>query len=170
VAAQSDLIVAGLPEGVLVGIILLVLNQAFKAFLWTVRARRRHLAGVWHQTSPDPRGVQEQLRWDQVHLHTLGSWIWGYVKRQEPSEEQPKRWRFLGRISGAQLSGCFWTIDIHSNPRSHGTFHLQMVDPDTWVGRYTTAVGIRDQSNAVTQELKDLPLEWTRQRPRRDAS
>jgi hypothetical protein len=170
VAAQSNSFLTRLLEATLSGLVALLLVWAFRACLQKVRARRRHLAGIWCQTSPDPRGVQEVLRLDHLYVHNIGSWIWGYVKRQEPPEEQPKRWRFRGRVSGSLIIGYFWTTDMHSNPRSYGTFHLQMFDPFTWVGRYTTAVGTGSSSTAVTQELKDFPLEWTRERPRRDPS
>jgi hypothetical protein len=161
-AARSDPLLVDLLIAILSGLVTILLVRAVAAVLRIGRARRRHLAGVWYQTSPDPRGVQDVLRVDQVHLHTFASWIWGYVNRQAPAEERPKRWRFRGRVSGPLIFGYFWTTDIQSNPRSCGTFHLQIVDPFLWVGRYTTAVG-RAESSIVTQELKDLPLEWARE-------
>jgi hypothetical protein len=71
-----DLLIATLS-----GLVTILLVRAVAAVLRIGRAPRRHLAGVWYQTSPDPRGVQDLLRVDQVHLHTIASWIWGYVNR-----------------------------------------------------------------------------------------
>jgi hypothetical protein len=169
VAASSGSLILDLLIAILAGLMTLLLVRALATLVRIGRARRGHLAGTWYQTSPDPRGVQRMLRVDQVHLRTFASRIWGYADRQAPAEEQPKRWRFRGRVSGALIFGYFWTTDIHSNPRSNGTFHLQMVDPFLWVGRYTTAVGAVDTGNSSTviQELKDLPLEWSREPPRR---
>jgi hypothetical protein len=169
VAASSDSLVLDLVIGILAGLLTLLLVRAGTTLVRTSRARGDHLAGIWYQTSPDPRGVQETLRVDEVHLHTFASRIWGHVSRQAPAEEQPKQWRFRGRVSGPLLFGYFWTTDVHSNPRSCGTFHLQMVHPFLWVGRYTTAVGAVDRrkSSTVIQELKDLPLEWNREPPGR---
>lgn len=169
VAASPDSVTLELFVGVLAGLVTAVLIRAIASLMRVGRARRKRLAGDWYQTSPDPRGVQEVLRVDRVRLYTFASRIWGRVDRQAPAEEQPKRWRFRGRVSGAFLFGYFWTPDIQSNPRSNGTFHLQMVDPFLWVGRYTTAVGAVDAVNplTVTQELKDLPLEWNREPPDR---
>jgi hypothetical protein len=110
-AARSDPLLFDLLIAILSGLVTILLVRAVAAVLRIGRARRRHLAGVWYQTSP-----------------------------------------------------YFWTTDIQSNPRSCGTFHLQMVDPFLWVGRYTTAVG-RAESSIVIQELKDLPLEWAREAP-----
>jgi hypothetical protein len=168
-AASSDSLILNLCIGVAAGLLTLLVVRAGRSLIRIYRARRGHLGGIWYQTSPDPRGVQEVLRVDEIDLHTLGPWIWGYVHRQTPAEEQPKQWRFRGRVSGPLIFGYFWTTDIHSNPRSCGTFHLQMVDPFLWVGRYTTVVGAVDRrrSSTVVQELKDLPLEWNRQPPRR---
>jgi hypothetical protein len=167
--AASDSLGPDLLIGVLAGLLTLLLVHTGTTLARISRARRGHLAGIWYQTSPDPRGVQEVLRVDQVHLHTAGSRIRGYVNRHTPAEERPKQWRFRGRVSGPLISGYFWTTDIHSNPRSCGTFHLQMVDPFLWVGRYTTVVGTVDprRPSSDTQELKDLPLEWNREPPRR---
>jgi hypothetical protein len=169
VAASSDSLILDLAIGILAGLMTLLVVHVVTTLFRIGRARRNHLAGIWHQTSPDPRGVQRVLRRDQVHLHTFGSQFWGEVSRQSPTEEQPKRWRLRGRVSGPLIFGHFWTTDIHSNPRSCGTFHLQMVDPFRWVGRYTTAVGVVDpiNSSTVIQELKDLPVEWNRHPPRR---
>jgi|SRR5829696_4388130 len=168
-AASPDSLTLQLLIGILAGLVTPVVIRALSTLVQIGRARRSHLAGVWYQTSPDPRGVQEELRVDQLHVHTLGSHIWGYADRQSPTDEQPKRWRFRAKVSGALIYGYFWTTDIHSNPRSYGTFHLQMVDPYLWVGRYTTAVGAvePDSTFTVTQELKDFPLEWNREPPDR---
>jgi hypothetical protein len=80
-AARSDPLLFDLLIAILSGLVTILLVRAVAAVLRISRARRRHLAGVWCQTSPDPRGVQDLLRVDQVHLHTVASWIWGYVNR-----------------------------------------------------------------------------------------
>jgi hypothetical protein len=163
--AQSDGFINRLLEAVLSGMLVLLLAWLLGASKQRIRARRRHLTGTWYQTSPDPRGVQQYLRFDRVRLYNLFSLVYGSVERLEPLEERPKRWRFLGRVSGPLMCGHFWATDMTSNPRSYGTFHLQMVHPFLWVGRYTTSVGSLDGATAVTQELKDFPLEWSRDRP-----
>jgi hypothetical protein len=167
--AASDSRILDLAIAILAGLMTLLLVRVVKMMVRTARLRSDHLAGVWHQKSPDPRGVQRVFRNDQVLLHTFASRIWGEINRKTPAEEQPKSWHLRGRVSGPLIFGYFWTTDIHSNPRSCGTFHLQMVDPFRWVGRYTTAVGAVDRNNSstVTQELKDLPVEWTREPPPR---
>jgi hypothetical protein len=167
VTASSGSPILDLTIAILGGLITLLLVHVVTTLVQVAQARSNHLARLWYQLSPDPRGVQRVLRQDLVNLHTLRSFIWGEISRQKPDEEQSKRWRLLGKVSGPLIVGIFWTTDIHSNPRSCGTFHLQMVDPFRWVGRYTTAVGAIDRINPsiVTQELKDLPVEWTRDPP-----
>jgi hypothetical protein len=168
-AASPDSLTLELVIGIVAGLTTAFITWTLARLVRIGRVRRGHLAGVWYQTSPDPRGVQEVLRVDEVHVHIVGSQIWGYADRQSPTEEQTKRWRFRGKVCGSLIVGYFWTTDIHSNPRSNGTIHLQMVHPFLWVGRYTTAVGAvkKGSTSTVTQELKDLPLEWSREPPAR---
>jgi hypothetical protein len=163
--AQARSILTTLPADIARAMVVLAVVCLLRACWRNVRERRRHLGGKWYQTSPDPRGMQDVLRVDRVRVHVFRSWIWGQAVRLEPPDEQPKRWRFFGRVSGGHISGSFYTIDLNSNPRSHGTFHLQMIDPFVWVGEYTTAVGGIDHGNpsSVVQELRHFPLEWARE-------
>jgi hypothetical protein len=157
-------VLADLFDDVLRAVAVLAVLQVLRVCLRTLRMRRSHLAGVWYQTSPDPRPGLDVVRVDYMRVHTFGPWIWGSAERREPPQQQPKRWHFLGRVSGSLIAGFFWTTDVHSNPRSCGTFHLQMIDPSSWVGHYTTAVGaIGANSSAVTQRLRSFRLEWARE-------
>ena len=163
--AQAQAIFTGLLDDVLRAVAVVAVLHVLRVCLRTLRVRRSHLAGDWFQTSPDPSPDLDVVRVDRLRGHTLGSWIWGSAERQEPPEQQPRHWHFVGRVSGSLIAGFFWTIDVHSNPRSCGTFHLQMVNPSCWVGHYTTAVGAIGgiNSSAVTQELRSFALKWERE-------
>jgi hypothetical protein len=165
VTAQVRSILTSLPADIARAMAVLMVGYIVRVCWRSLRAHRRHLGGIWFQTSPDPRGVKDVLRVDRVHAYVFRAWIWGVAERQEPPDEQPKRWRFFGRISGGQISGSFYTIDLNSNPRSNGTFYLQMIDPFVWFGEYTTAVGGIDHGSplSVTQEVQHFPLKWTRE-------
>lgn len=163
--AHVPALFADLFDDVLRAVAVLAVLRVLRVCIRRLRVRRSHLAGGWYQTSPDPSPDLDLVRVDRMRVHSLGSWVWGSAERQEPPEQQPKHWRFVGRVSGSLMAGFFWTTDVHSNPRSCGTFHLQMVNPSCWVGRYTTSVGAIGgvNSSAVTQELRSFPLKWERE-------
>ena len=138
--------------------------------IWLVRTavrrilmRRRHVGGIWYQTSLDPRGPRCPRR-DRVRVYRFFSHVWGHCERLEPVEERPKRWQFRGRISHSFIYGHFWTDDTISNPRSFGVFLLQRLDSGTWLGLYSSTVSTPDGETGVLQKLKSFPLRWERER------
>ena len=56
-------------------------------------------------------------------------------------------------------------MDTISNPRSYGTFHLQMVDLGLWTGRYTSTVTTPQGPDGLYARLMSFPLDWSRRRP-----
>jgi len=116
-------------------------------------------AGAWEQTLADGRGGIRAR--DRVVCRQSGSELRGTIRRVEPTVEDYKEWRFVGRVEGPLATCAFWGANSQRTPASYGALSLARIAPDRIDGFRLTRQA--DQHGArFTDATLDTRLTWTR--------
>jgi hypothetical protein len=152
-------------EAIASGLILVLLGWIGRSLFSAIESRTSGPTGMWYVSTPEAHktGANREFRCDLLRLKRFSGYIWGSAKRLQPTEQQGKSWRLIGRLSHSNAYGHFWTLDLRSNPRSYGTFHLQMTRLSEWSGVYSTTVVYERGMHSVVQSIATAPMRWSRE-------
>jgi hypothetical protein len=118
------------------GITLSPLEEPFKTWLL---GRGGEMAGKWRQEIP-PSFHRNHHRHDEIRVrHRRSGRLSAAVTRLVPSEEEGRKWRMAGFLSGHEIVLVFWPTGRVHDGTSFGVMVLHR-DPDSrgarWHGRY----------------------------------
>lgn len=142
--------------GSLLGALLVL---AVQEMIGRARSRKGVFSGEWEELILAQHGEAEKH--DQVTCKHVGNTVSGSIRRQHPTDQTHKNWRFQGHVRGSLIFVTFWATDAAKNPGSYGTIQLHMINEKQLKGFYVKLIVTASQDK-FTGELKQVHVEWLR--------
>lgn len=97
-----------------------------------IQEHRSPFTGEWEDYIFDENG--KVVKKDRISMRQRDDTVNGKIARIEPSSQNHRRWKFIGKIFGPNVFAIFWPVD-KSIP-SYGCWYVHQKDDFTFEGFY----------------------------------
>jgi hypothetical protein len=98
---------------------------------------------------------------DRVVCRQSGTDLRGTIRRLEPTVEDYKEWRFIGRVDRSLVSCVYWGADPQRTPGDTGTLQLSLLEPGRAEGFQVKRQTSQDGAHFIATTL-ETKLTWSR--------